>query len=148
MLRYLSLEVEIHRRGPTISQPSYLSYLQSKQLSPHDPLLFPPRDKMNWKRNIDSPVVEAAVNEFTQKIVQEFVTDLWYSSITPDQEVPEQIRMVINDVIGEISQRVRHINLIDLLTRSAIIMFAISSIYCLDYSSRRNLHFIHITIHV
>lgn len=117
VLRYLSLEVEIHRRGPTICQPSHLSYLQSRQLSPHDPLLFPARNKMKWKRNIDSPVVEVAVDEFTRKIVQEFVTDLWYSSITPDQEFPEQIRLVINDVIGEISQRVRHINLIDLLTR-------------------------------
>lgn len=117
VLRYLSLEVEIHRRVPTICQPSYLSYLQSRQLSPHDPLPFPARDKMKWKRNIDSPVVEVAVDEFTRKIVQEFVTDLWYSSITPDQEFPEQICLVLNDVIGEISQRVRHINLIDLLTR-------------------------------
>lgn len=120
VFRYLSLEVEIHRRRPTICQPSYLSHLQSRQLSPHDPLLFSARDKMKWKRNIDSPVVEVAVDEFTQKIVQEFVTDLWYSSITPDQEVPEQIRLVINDVIGEISQRVRHINLIDLLTRDMV----------------------------
>jgi sorting nexin-13 len=52
--------------------------------------------------------------------VQEFVTDLWYSSITPDQEVLEQIYLMINDVIGEISQRVRHINLIGLLTRDMV----------------------------
>jgi hypothetical protein len=32
---------------------------------PHDPLLFLARNKMKWKRNIDSPVFEVAVDEFT-----------------------------------------------------------------------------------
>eukprot|EP01018_Ginkgo_biloba_P016155 Gb_15275 [translate_table: standard] len=45
---------------------------------------------------------------------------MWYSSITPDQEFPEQIRLLINDILGEISQRVRRINLIDLLTRDMV----------------------------
>ncbi|KAH9299978.1 hypothetical protein KI387_011561, partial [Taxus chinensis] len=120
LFRYLSLDVEIHRRGPTICQPSYLLHLRQRQLSPHDPLLYPARASMRWKRNIDSPVIEAAVDDFTRKIVQEFVTDLWYSSITPDHEVPQQINFLLNDVLGEISQRVKRINLIDLLTRDMV----------------------------
>lgn len=54
---------------------------------------------------------------FIDKILKDFVVDLWYSDITPDREAPELIRAVIMDVLGEISGRVKEINLVDLLTR-------------------------------
>lgn len=116
-LRVLLNEVEFHwkvRKGP---QLTYLSHLEKKQLSIHDSRLstLPPPPK--WKRKIDSPIVEAAIQDFVNKLMQDFVVDLWYSSITPDQEAPELIRGVIMDALGEVSGRVKEINLVDLLTR-------------------------------
>lgn len=119
VLRYFSLEVEIRRRVP-VRQESHLSHFHHRQESHIDRLLLPPPISKKWKRKIDSPVIATAVEEFTRSIVQEFITDLWYSSITPDQEFPDQICLLINDVLGEVSQRLKHINLIDLLTRDMV----------------------------
>ncbi|KAJ0009867.1 hypothetical protein Pint_34490 [Pistacia integerrima] len=69
---------------------------------------------------LDSPIVEAAINDFINKILKDFVVDLWYSEITPDKEVPELMRTIIMDAIGEISGRVKEINLVDLLTRDIV----------------------------
>lgn len=120
VLRYFSLEVEIRRRRAHVHQESHLSYFHHRQVSHTDRLLLPPPVSKKWKRRIDSPVIAAAVEEFTRNIVQEFITDLWYSSITPDQEFPDQICLLINDVLGEVSQRLKHVNLIDLLTRDVV----------------------------
>ncbi|KAH9311250.1 hypothetical protein KI387_026285, partial [Taxus chinensis] len=120
VLRYFSLELELRWRMDPIHQESYHSHLKIRQLSHSDPLLLSPPISKKWKRTIDSPVVAAAVDKFTQKIVQEFITDLWYSSVTPDREFPDQIRLLINDVLGEVAQRLKHINLIELLTRDVV----------------------------
>ncbi|KAF9600583.1 hypothetical protein IFM89_010069 [Coptis chinensis] len=116
LLRILAQQVEFGWRVPPVRRHTYLSHLEKKQLSLDDPR--PPSFKK--KRKIDSPVVEAAVSDFIQKLLQDFVVDLWYSSITPDKEVPEQMRFVIMDVLGEISTRVKDINLVDLLTRDMV----------------------------
>ena len=50
----------------------------------------PPR----WKRKIDSPVVEAAIGDFIDKLLKDFVVDLWCSEITPDREVPGLIHAI------------------------------------------------------
>lgn len=42
---------------------------------------------------------------------------MWYADITPDKEAPELIHAVIMDVLGEVSGRVKKVNLADLLTR-------------------------------
>ncbi|KAJ8763565.1 hypothetical protein K2173_002448 [Erythroxylum novogranatense] len=120
-LRVLSAEVEFKWkvRGPA-RPPSYLSHLEKKQLSPNDSRLSSSPPPPRWKRKIDSPVVEAAINDFIDKILKDFVVDLWYSEITPDKEAPELIRSVIMDAIGEISVRVKEINLVDLLTRDVV----------------------------
>lgn len=76
---------------------------------------MPPPPK--WKRKINSPVVESAMEDFINKLLQDFVVDLWYSDITPDKEAPELIRGIIMDALAEISVRVKKINLVDLLTR-------------------------------
>ncbi|GMP38142.1 hypothetical protein CsSME_00009504 [Camellia sinensis var. sinensis] len=52
--------------------------------------------------------------------VSYFLTHLWYSEITPDKEVPELIRAVIMDALGEVSGRVKEINLVDLVTRDIV----------------------------
>lgn len=99
---------------------TYLSHLEKKQLSVNDPRLSTPTAPSKWKRQIDSPIVEAAIGDFIDKVLQDFVIDLWYSEITPDKEAPEMIRAVIMDVLGEISGRVKELNLVDLLTRDII----------------------------
>ncbi|XP_034927321.1 uncharacterized protein [Populus alba] len=121
LLRILCNEVEFSWKvRRSVRRPSYLSHLEKKQLSLNDSRLssVPPPPK--WKRKIDSPVVEAAISDFIDKILKDFVVDLWYSEITPDREAPELMRSVIMDALGEISGRAKEINLIDLLTRDIV----------------------------
>ncbi|CAL5385747.1 unnamed protein product [Camellia sinensis] len=119
-LRILFNEVEFRWKVRKVRQQTYLSHLEKKQLSVNDSRLstLPPPPK--WKRKVDSPIVEAAMEEFVNKLLQDFVTDLWYSDITPDKEAPQLIRAIIMDVLGEISGRVKEINLIDLLARDVV----------------------------
>ncbi|XP_065855498.1 uncharacterized protein [Euphorbia lathyris] len=120
-LRILSNEVEFSWKNHQPKCPrSYLSHLEKKQLSLNDSRLSSSLPPPRWKRKIDSPVVEAAINELIDKILKDFVVDLWYSEITPDKDAPELMRAVIMDAIGEISGRVKEINLVDLLTRDII----------------------------
>lgn len=119
-LRILSNEVDFHWKARSFRRPTYLSHLEKKQLSVNDPRLSTSPPAPKWKRKIDSPLVEAAIDEFIDKVLRDFVSDLWYSEITPDKEFPEQIRAVVKDVLGEISGRVKELNLVDLLTRDIV----------------------------
>ncbi|KAL5788433.1 hypothetical protein ACOSP7_005382 [Xanthoceras sorbifolium] len=119
-LRILVNQVEFSWKVKAVRSPSYLSQLEKKQLSVNDSRLSGVPTPAKWKRKIDSPIVEAAINEFIDKILKDFVNDLWYSEITPDKETPELIRSIIMDAIGEISGRVKDINLVDLLTRDIV----------------------------
>lgn len=74
-------------------------------------------DTSDWRRKVDSPVVEDAIDHFTRHIVSEWVTNLWYSRITADRQGPEELMRIMNGVLGEFSYRMRYINLISLLTR-------------------------------
>ncbi|THU49820.1 hypothetical protein C4D60_Mb06t13610 [Musa balbisiana] len=118
--RVLSYDVELRWRVRPIPKQTYLSHLEKKQLRLEDSRLSTVVPTLRWKRKFDSPLVEAAVEEFVNKILQDFVIDLWYSSISPDKEAPELIRSFVLDVLGEISGRVKQINLVDLLTRDLI----------------------------
>lgn len=82
-----------------------------------------------WRHNINSPAVEAAVDELTRCVINEWVTNLWYSSITPDQEAPEELRILINGVIAEVAQRAKRVNLITLLSRYSILFYIFFTIY-------------------
>lgn len=119
-LRILSSKVEFRWRVQLVGQPTYLSHLEKKQLSVNDSRLSTSPPPPKWMRKISSPVVEAAVHEFINKLLQDFVVDLWYSDITPDREAPELMRSIIMDVLGEISGRVKELNLVDLLTRAVV----------------------------
>ncbi|KAI9182358.1 hypothetical protein LWI28_024584 [Acer negundo] len=119
-LRILVNQVEFSWKVKPVRSQSYLSQLEKKQLSVNDSRLSSAPPPPKWKRKIDSPIVEAAANEFIDKILNDFVSDLWYSEITPDKEGPELIRSIIMDAIGEISGRVKEINLVDLLTRDIV----------------------------
>lgn len=120
VLRILFNEVEFHWKVRKFRQQTYLSLLERKQLSVNDSRLSTAPPPSKWKRKIDSPIVEAAMEEFINKVLKDFVTDLWYADITPDKEAPELMRAVIMDVLGEISGRVKDINLVDLLTRDVV----------------------------
>ena len=118
MLRILMNNVEFCWKSQKLVRPqSYLSHLEKKQLSWNDPRLSTGAPPPKWKRKIGSPIVEDAVKDFIDKLLKDFVIDLWYSDITPDKEAPEQIRAIIMDALGEVSGRVKEINLVDLLTR-------------------------------
>ncbi|KAK2665178.1 hypothetical protein Ddye_003752 [Dipteronia dyeriana] len=119
-LRILVNQVEFSWKVKAVRSQSYLSQLEKKQLSVNDSRLSSAPPPPKWKRKIDSPIVEAAANEFIDKILKDFVSDLWYSEITPDKECPELIRSIIMDAIGEISGRVKETNLVDLLTRDIV----------------------------
>ncbi|XP_073144765.1 uncharacterized protein [Henckelia pumila] len=112
--------VEFRWKVQSTRSTSYLSYLEQKQLSVNDSRLstLPPSKKS--KRKIDSPVVEAAIEDFINKILHDFVIDLWYSDITPDKEAPELIHGIVMDVLGEVSGRIKEVNLVDLLTRDIV----------------------------
>jgi sorting nexin-13 len=116
-LRILFNEAEFRWKVRSVRPRTYLSHLEKKQLSLNDSRLstMPPPPK--WKRKVDSPIVEAAMSDFIDKILKDFVVNLWYSEITQDREFPEQIRAIIMDALGEISGRVKELNLVDLLTR-------------------------------
>lgn len=116
-IRILCNEVEFSWKIKGVRSQSYLSQFGKKQLSLNDSRLSNAPSQPKWKRKIGSPIVEAAINDFIDKILKDFVIDLWYSEITPDKEAPELMRSIILDAIGEISVRVKEINLADLLTR-------------------------------
>ncbi|KAI7757530.1 hypothetical protein M8C21_017076 [Ambrosia artemisiifolia] len=113
-------EVEFNWKIRRPNRQSYLSHLERKQLSVNDSRLSALPQQPKWKRKIDSPVVEAALEDFVNKLLQEFVVDLWYSDITPDKEVPQLIHSIIMDIFAEVSIRVKDINLVDLLTRDVV----------------------------
>lgn len=116
-MRVLFNEVEFRWKVKPARSQTYLSHLEKKQLSVNDSRLSTVPALQKWKRKIDSPIVEAAINDFVDKILKDFVVDLWYGDITPDREFPEQIRAIIMDALGEVSGRIKEINLVDLLTR-------------------------------
>ncbi|XP_010912391.1 uncharacterized protein [Elaeis guineensis] len=120
VFRFLSYEVELRWRVRPAHKQTFLSHLEKKQLSLDDFRLSTVPPTSRWRRKIDSPTVEAAMEEFINKILQDFVVDLWYSSITPDKEAPELIRTIILDALGEVSRRVKQINLLELLTREMV----------------------------
>ncbi|KAL1538354.1 hypothetical protein AAHA92_27110 [Salvia divinorum] len=118
ILRYLSLDLDTRRKSAT-----YKSKQTSANISSKTNLLKGLRvetERSDWKHDVNSPVVEGAIDQFTRHIVSEWVTDLWYSRITPDRQGPEEIILIMNGVLGVISNRMRNINLIDLLTRDII----------------------------
>ncbi|KAK4395252.1 hypothetical protein Sango_1679500 [Sesamum angolense] len=118
ILRYMSLDFDMRRKAATY---------KGKQTSPNSSSERKPLEgfrilakRSDWKRKVNSPVVEDAIDQFTRHIVSEWVTDLWYSRITPDRQGPEELVLIMNGVLGEISSRMRNINLIDLLTRDIV----------------------------
>ncbi|KAE9447232.1 hypothetical protein C3L33_20883, partial [Rhododendron williamsianum] len=119
-LRVLFNEVEFRWKVRKVRQQTYLAHLEKQQLVANDSRLSTTPPSPKWKRKINSPIVKAAMEEFVNKLLHDFVTDMWYSDITPDKEAPELMRAIIMDVLGEIYGRFKEINLVDLLTRDIV----------------------------
>ncbi|OUZ99956.1 Phox homologous domain [Macleaya cordata] len=118
LLRYISLDIDMRKRVAAykrklpVDDHVLKKSIQGSKVVAHE--------KTNWRRKVNSPVVEAAIDQFSRHLISEWVTDLWYSRLTPDKDGPEELVQIINGVLGEISSRAREINLIDLLTRDII----------------------------
>ncbi|XP_073292079.1 uncharacterized protein [Primulina huaijiensis] len=118
IFHYLSLDFDMRRKTAT-----YKSKPTSENNSSKRKLFESPRfihERSEWKNKVNSPVVEEALDHFTRRIISEWVTDLWYSHITTDRQGPEELVLVMNGVLAEISSRMRNVNLLDLLTRDTI----------------------------
>ncbi|CAM6069457.1 unnamed protein product, partial [Sphagnum tenellum] len=121
VVRRLSFEVEIRRRPPEGPPPTRPQL--RPQLHPNDPaVLSAPSNfvRNRWRHNIDSPSIEAAVDDLTKSVVDEWVTNLWYASLTPDHEFPEELQLLINNVIGELARRVKRVDLMELISRDMV----------------------------
>ena len=116
-VRYMSFDYEIRRRVEPQNFPPQLAHLLKHQLAFKDRRVQYTHVSSRWRRKVDSELVEKSIVNFTHSIVKEFVTDLWFSSVTPDQDVPQQLEALINEVFGEIALRVKYLNLIELMTR-------------------------------
>lgn len=114
--RYMSLDLDV-RRKTAASNNTLVDQSPPKRLVELHKF---PSEKPNWRRKVNSPPVEAAIDQFTRHLISEWVTDLWYSRITPDKDGPEELVQTMNNVLAEISHRARDINLINLLTRDII----------------------------
>ncbi|XAR67716.1 hypothetical protein NMG60_11002592 [Bertholletia excelsa] len=121
IIRYFSLDFEMRRKAVTYKGKTTSANFSS----PEKPFENPKSvvEKSDWRRKVNSPAVENALDQFTRHLVSEWVTDLWYCRITPDREGPEELVQIMNGVLGEISYRLRNVNLIDLLTRDIIDIF-------------------------
>ncbi|KAE8662980.1 hypothetical protein F3Y22_tig00113124pilonHSYRG00585 [Hibiscus syriacus] len=120
LLRYYSLDYEMRRKADAYNSQS----ASTNALTPKQPPEFPKVvEHCDWRRKVNSPVVENAIDQFTRHLISEWMTDLWYSRLTPDKEGPEELVQIINGVLGEFSERLRNINLINLLTRDLINLF-------------------------
>lgn len=117
LLRYFSLDFEMRRKAAAYnSKPASTNTLTPKK-PPEGPKVS---GRPDWRRKINSPAVEDAIDHFSRHLISEWVTDLWYAKLTPDRQGPEELVLIINGVLGEFSDRLRNINLIDLLTRDLI----------------------------
>ncbi|XP_059303197.1 uncharacterized protein LOC132055412 [Lycium ferocissimum] len=118
ILRYLSLDFDARIKAATYKNKSSSSNssIQKKQLDGPRTV----NEKSDWRKKVDSPIVEDAIDHFTRHIVSEWVTDLWYCRITSDRQATQELVQIMNGVLGEISCRMRSINLIDLLTRNIV----------------------------
>ncbi|XP_058761417.1 uncharacterized protein LOC131634811 [Vicia villosa] len=119
-LRILVNKVEFRWKVQSPKLQTYLSHLEKKQLSLDDERVSTSLPPPKWKKKIDSPAVEAALNDFIDLILKDFVINMWYADITSDGEFPEQIRDLIMDALAEVTVRVKEINIVDLLTSDIV----------------------------
>ncbi|KAK9102666.1 hypothetical protein Sjap_019920 [Stephania japonica] len=121
LLRYISFDLDVRRKAAAYNNKAALNSHIPKKTQEVSKVLA--GENSCWRIKVNSSVVEAAIDQFTRHLVSEWVTDLWYSRLTPDKDGPEELIQLINGVVGEVSCRVKDINILDLLTRDIINLF-------------------------
>ncbi|XP_028791905.1 uncharacterized protein LOC114747725 isoform X2 [Neltuma alba] len=117
VLRYLSLDFEMKRKAVAYNSRPCTTAAQSSRKPLESARVIA---KSDWREKVNSPDVEEAMEHFTRHLVSEWVTNMWYSRLTPDREGPEELVQIIIGVLGEISGRMRNVNLIELLISDLI----------------------------
>ncbi|KAL6848737.1 hypothetical protein ACP4OV_021320 [Aristida adscensionis] len=121
LFRYISLDYDLRRKNTGTTDHDVSRPLVKTKSSELKKIPTTQKDgKPDWRSKVNSPPVEIAVEQFTRHLITEWVTELWYSRVTPDKEGPEELINVVNTVVGEISVRARNVNLITLLTRDLV----------------------------
>lgn len=120
IVRYISYDVNARRKIAEQVTPSSTKNISQNQMTHGNTSFQPHSEPTDWRRKVDSPIVEAAIDKLTRHLVSEWLTNLWYEKITPDKDGPEELTEIINGVLGEICLRAKDVNLIDLITRDTI----------------------------
>ncbi|CAN6327122.1 unnamed protein product [Urochloa humidicola] len=120
LFRYISLDYDLRRKSTTSTNNEISRPLVKTKSTELKKVLTEKDGKSDWRSKVNSPPVEAAFEQFSRHLVTEWVTNLWYSRVTPDKEGPEELITIVNTVLGEISVRARNVNLISLLTRDLV----------------------------
>ncbi|WVZ99728.1 hypothetical protein U9M48_044989 [Paspalum notatum var. saurae] len=121
LFRYISLDYDLRRKGTAITDHVVShSLVKTKSTELKKVIQAENDEKSDWRSKVNSPPVEAAFEQFARHLVTEWVTDLWYSRVTPDKEGPEELITIVNIIFGEISLRARNVSLINLLTRDLV----------------------------
>ncbi|XP_062232251.1 uncharacterized protein LOC133929495 isoform X2 [Phragmites australis] len=121
LFRYISLDYDLRRKSTTTTDHGVIRPLVKTKSTELKKIRPTEKDgKSDWRSKVNSPLVEAAFEQFTRHLATEWVTDLWYSRVTPDKEGPEELITVVNTILGEISVRARNVNLTSLLTRDLV----------------------------
>ncbi|CAD7702484.1 unnamed protein product [Ostreobium quekettii] len=81
------------------------------------------RDRDAWRRGVNAPIVESAWDALCGSVVQEFVYDSWYMSLTPDRDFPAEVRRLLNEAFADVAQRARKIDLRTVLLRELCDLF-------------------------
>eukprot|EP01025_Chloroclados_australasicus_P048611 TRINITY_DN5514_c0_g1_i1.p1 TRINITY_DN5514_c0_g1~~TRINITY_DN5514_c0_g1_i1.p1 ORF type:complete len:947 (-),score=87.85 TRINITY_DN5514_c0_g1_i1:589-3429(-) len=75
----------------------------------------PQRKRKDWRQRAGSELVCVAWEALVGSILQEWVYDTWYGVLTPDKEFPAAIRQLLNDLFGQLCERVKRIDIKELL---------------------------------
>jgi hypothetical protein len=71
----------------------------------------PRRAARPWRAYVRSAVVERAWETLCGSIIQEFVYDAWYASLSPDREFPAEVRRALDHAFGQLAGRARRVDL-------------------------------------
>ena len=76
----------------------------------------------DWRELVNCEELEKSWDDFSRLVTKDFVTELFYAYITPDDELPENIVRALQNILGELSLRTRHVNIASLLLKDFIAM--------------------------
>ncbi|EFN59116.1 hypothetical protein CHLNCDRAFT_137916 [Chlorella variabilis] len=112
-LRWLFARLERQQRARLLAARAGRAWRRDLPPATPAPTFVPPSGAKPdaWRKFVRAPVVEEAWVRFCGSIVQEFIYDIWYSTITPDMEFPAEVRRLLNSGFGQLAQRARQLDL-------------------------------------